>query len=128
MDLGLKSRMALVTGGSRGIGYAIAESLAGEGCNLQIVARTKSAVEEAAQRLATKHGVKVTPHAYDLSDPAEAEKAVKACGDVDILVNNAGAIPKGHFETVPDAKLQHATGNLLQLVATHLDEEMERAA
>src|ERR1700722_19476385 len=106
MDLGLKSRMALVTGGSRGIGYAIAESLAGEGCNLQIVARTKATVEEAALRLAAKHGVKVTPHIYDLADPAAVEAAAKACGDVDILVNNAGAIPKGHFETVSDAKLR----------------------
>lgn len=106
MDLGLKGRLALVTGGSRGIGYAIASSLAAEGCDLHIAATTKATIEDAAKRLADQYGVKVTGHAHDLSDPTAVEALAKDCWDVDILVNNAGAIPKGHFETVSDAKLR----------------------
>jgi short-subunit dehydrogenase len=74
MDLGLKGRIALVTGGSRGIGYAIASSLAAEGCNLHIAATTKATIDEAAIKLADQYGVKVTGHAYDLSDPLAAER------------------------------------------------------
>lgn len=106
MDLGLKSRKALVTGASRGIGYAIANALAAEGCDLHIAARTKATLEEAAQKLAATHAVSVTPHVSDLSDPAAAEELASRCGNLDILVNNAGSIPKGHFETVGDAKLR----------------------
>lgn len=106
MDLGLKSRNALVTGASRGIGFAIATALAVEGCDLHIAARTKVAIEEAAQRLASAHGVSVTPHVSDLADPAAAEALANHCGNLDILVNNAGSIPKGHFETVGDAELR----------------------
>ena len=106
MDLGLKGRRALVTGGSRGIGYAIAASLAAEGCHLDIAAMTKASIEEAARTLAQEFGVDVTPHVADLSDPAVAEKLATRCASVDILVNNAGAIPKGLFETVSDAKLR----------------------
>jgi NAD(P)-dependent dehydrogenase (short-subunit alcohol dehydrogenase family) len=106
MNLGLKGRLALVTGGSRGIGNAIANSLAAEGCDLHIAGTTKATIQEAANKLADQYGVKVTAHAHDLSDPFAAEELAKNCRDVDILVNNAGAIPKGHFETVGDAKLR----------------------
>lgn len=106
MDLGLNSRVALITGASRGIGLAVAKSLAAEGCDLHIAARGKPGIEEAAQRLAAEYGVKVTPHAHDLSDPAAVAQLAKDCADVDILVNNAGAIPKGHFEKTADATLR----------------------
>ena len=106
MDLGLKSRRALVTGASRGIGYAIANALAAEGCDLHVAARTKADIEAAAQKLAAAHGVSVIPQVCDLSDPAATAELAGRCGDVDILVNNAGSIPKGHFETVSDTKLR----------------------
>lgn len=107
MDLGLRGRVALVSGGSRGIGYAVAESLAAEGCDLHIVARTQATVEEAARRLAVEFQVKVTPHSCDLADPAAVERLAASCGgEIDILVNNAGAIPKGDFEAVGDAALR----------------------
>ncbi len=106
MDLGLKSRVALVTGASRGIGLAVAKSLATEGCDLHIAARTRSDIGEAADRIAAEYGVRVTPHARDLSDPAAVEQLAKDCSGVDILVNNAGAIPKGHFEKTTDAGLR----------------------
>jgi NAD(P)-dependent dehydrogenase (short-subunit alcohol dehydrogenase family) len=106
MDLRLKSRVALVTGASRGIGLAVANSLAAEGCDLHIAARTKSDIEDAARRLTAEHGVRVTSHAHDLSDPTAVEQLAKECSGVDILVNNAGAIPKGHFEKTTDAGLR----------------------
>jgi NAD(P)-dependent dehydrogenase (short-subunit alcohol dehydrogenase family) len=108
MDLGLKSRVALITGASRGIGFAAAQSLAAEGCELHIAARTKTDIEEAAHRLATEHAVKVTPHTRDLSDPAAIEQLAKDCASVDILVNNAGAIPKGLFEKTSDTGIRQA--------------------
>ncbi len=106
MDLGLKGRRALVSGGSRGIVYAIAASLAAEGCHLHIAATTKATIEAAARKLADQFGVEVTPHVADLADPAVAEALASECRLVDILVNNAGAIPKGMFETVGDAALR----------------------
>jgi NAD(P)-dependent dehydrogenase (short-subunit alcohol dehydrogenase family) len=108
MDLGLKGRLALVTGGSRGIGLAIATALAAEGCNLHIAALTKSTIEEAAERLRTTYGVSVTPHAVDLADSTAATPLTERCGDLDILVNNAGAIPKGMFDKVDDGKLRRS--------------------
>ncbi len=106
MDLGLKHRIALVTGGSRGIGLGIARALAAEGCNLHIAALTKTTIFETAERLRSEYGVTVTPHAVDLADPLAVEGLAKDCGDIDILVNNAGAIPKGLFETINDAALR----------------------
>jgi NAD(P)-dependent dehydrogenase (short-subunit alcohol dehydrogenase family) len=106
MDLGLKGRWALVTGGSRGIGYAIAASLAAEGCHLHIAATTKATIEQAAKKLAHEFGVEVMPHVADLADSAAAEALAGECRSVDVLVNNAGAIPKGMFETVGDADLR----------------------
>ena len=106
MDLGLKSRVALVTGASRGIGYSIANSLAAEGCNLHVAAREEAGIEEAARQLAAEHGVKVTPHVHDLSSPAAVEQLAKNCAGVDILVNNAGAIPKGYFEKTADVPMR----------------------
>jgi 3-oxoacyl-[acyl-carrier protein] reductase len=108
MDLGLKSRVALITGASRGIGYAVAKALAREGCDLHVAARTKPGIEEAARQLVAEYGVKVIPHASDLSDPTAVEQLAKVCAGVDILVNNAGAIPKGHFEKTTDAGLREA--------------------
>ena len=59
MDLNLKGRSALITGGSKGIGLAIAKSLAAEGCDVHLVARTAAELDKVADDIRARHGVKV---------------------------------------------------------------------
>lgn len=108
MDLNLRGRTALITGGSRGIGYGVAESLAAEGCNLHLASRNAESLEAARKRLVDRHGVKVVVHALDLSTQASVLKLVKACGPLDILINNAGAIPQGTITGLDDKTLRDA--------------------
>ena len=85
MDLGLANRTALVTGGSRGIGLAIARALCAEGAHVVVAARTQEDVDRAAAEL---HGTGV---AADLTTEAGCEAAMAACGEgPDVLVNNVG--------------------------------------
>lgn len=95
MDMRLRGRSALVTGGSKGIGLCIASMLADEGCHLHLVARSRAELTEAAARIGERAGVRVQVHPMDLSQRGCAAKLAQHCGDVDILVNNAGAIPGG---------------------------------
>jgi NAD(P)-dependent dehydrogenase (short-subunit alcohol dehydrogenase family) len=108
MELNLKGRTALITGGSRGIGYGVAESLAAEGCVLHLASRSAESLEAAKKKLADKYGVKVTVHALDLSTQANAVALVKASGPLDILINNAGAIPQGTVTALDDKTLRDA--------------------
>ena len=108
MELNLKGRTALITGGSRGIGYGVGESLAAEGCNLHLASRSAESLEAARKKLVDKHGVKVTVHALDLSTQDNAIKLVKACGALDILINNAGAIPQGTVTGLNDKTWREA--------------------
>ncbi|HTI88247.1 MAG TPA: short-chain dehydrogenase/reductase [Alphaproteobacteria bacterium] len=100
MELNLKGRSVLVTGASRGIGWAIAKAMAAEGCNLHIAARDEALLKEHAEELRRDHKVEVTVHARDLSLTDQVEALGKACRDVDILVNNAGDIPTGTLLTL----------------------------
>ncbi|MDB5863143.1 MAG: short-chain dehydrogenase, partial [Betaproteobacteria bacterium] len=95
MDLGLKGRTALVTGGSRGLGLGVAQLLAAEGCNVHLASRSATDLENARKRIMDVHDVEVTCHATDLGQSENVHTLAKACFDVDILVNNAGAIPQG---------------------------------
>ena len=108
MELNLKGRTALITGGSRGIGYGIAESLAAEGCNLHLASRSAESLEGARKKLVDKYGVNVSVHALDLSTQDNAIKLVKDCGPLDILINNAGAIPQGTVTGLDDKTLRTA--------------------
>jgi len=108
MELNLKGRTALITGGSRGIGYGVAESLAAEGCNLHLASRSAESLEGARKKLVDKYGVNVSVHALDLSTQDNAIKLVKDCGPLDILINNAGAIPQGTVTGLDDKTLRTA--------------------
>ncbi|NNC66025.1 MAG: SDR family oxidoreductase [Gammaproteobacteria bacterium] len=98
MDLGLKGKNAAITGSSQGIGYAIAKSLAQEGCNVVLAARNEQRLDEAVSSLEAL-GVKVVGVPVDLSNEDGCrefiEAAVEALGGLDILVNNVGGMIPG---------------------------------
>jgi 3-oxoacyl-[acyl-carrier protein] reductase len=104
VELGIAGRVALVTGGSKGIGRAVAALLAAEGCRLALVARGADALGETAAMLQAK-GAEVMTIPADLADPAEprrvVEQVIRRFGRLEILVNNAGAIRGGDFLTTP---------------------------
>jgi NAD(P)-dependent dehydrogenase (short-subunit alcohol dehydrogenase family) len=94
MDLGIKGRTAVVTGGSKGIGKAIARGLAGEGVNLVLVARGRELLEKTSQQIAQQTGVEVLPVPADVrsteSIQAAAATASQRFKNIHIVVNNAG--------------------------------------
>ena len=100
MELGLGGKIAVITGGSVGIGLAVAEGLAAEGVHLVLAARQEARLQRECARIAAAHGVRVTPVACDVGTVAGAAGLVQAAGDVDILINNAGT---GSNETVMEA-------------------------
>src|SRR3954453_1755794 len=100
MDLRLKGKSVLVTGGSKGIGLACAKAFIAEGCRVHLAARDKDRLPQAAKTL----GAEVKTHSVDLRDGAALKKLAADCADVDILVNNAGDIPGGTIETLDEAK------------------------
>ncbi|MBI3055547.1 MAG: SDR family oxidoreductase, partial [Betaproteobacteria bacterium] len=91
----LKGRTALITGGSRGIGFGVAQVLAAEGCNLHLASRSAADLETARSKITAAHPVKVSCHALDLAVAENADRLARECGEIDILINNAGAIPQG---------------------------------
>lgn len=107
MDLGIRGRTAVVTGGSKGIGLACARRFAAEGCNVHIVARHADALAAARSEL-VKHGVSVETHALDLRQGEAVRQLAAACAHADILVNNAGDIPGGSIFDVDEARWRHA--------------------
>jgi len=105
MDLGLKGKVAAVSGASQGIGYAIALGLAAEGANVAISARGKERLDRAVADLQTK-GVKALGVQCDLATPAGCQKFIEDTvahfGGLDILVNNVGGMVPGTLETLSD--------------------------
>jgi 3-oxoacyl-[acyl-carrier protein] reductase len=109
VNLGLRGRRAVVTGGSKGIGLAVAREFVGEGVSVAICARTAGEVEEAAQELRDLGGT-VYSQRTDVTDAEQVSdfisNAAKALGGIDILVNNAGAAHPGGFATLTDEAWQ----------------------
>lgn len=108
MDLMLRGKAALVTGGSKGIGLACAQALAAEGCEVLIVARDADGLTKSAGAIRAANGCDVRTLATDLSSLPGVEEMVssarKQLGRIDILVNNAGSIRAGAFLEIPDAQ------------------------
>ena len=104
MDLGLKGKSVLITGGSKGIGLAAARAFASEGCRLHLAARDRARLDQAKAAL----GGDVSVHSVDLREGGALRQLARECADVDILINNAGDIPGGTVETIDDARWRHA--------------------
>jgi NAD(P)-dependent dehydrogenase (short-subunit alcohol dehydrogenase family) len=104
VDLGLQGKVAVVTGGSSGIGLAVAEGLAAEGVHLVLAARGAERLEQEATRLRAAHGTQVAAVACDVATPEGTDAVVRAAqeafGGADVLFNNAGT---GSNETILDA-------------------------
>lgn len=104
MDLGLGSKLALVTGSTAGIGFATAEALAREGARVIVNGRTSARVESALQQLR-----RAVPHAdiqgvaADVSSAAGCDSVIRAFPELDVLVNNMGIFEPKPFEDISDA-------------------------
>lgn len=108
MDMGLAGRTALITGGSKGIGFAIAAMLAEEGCRLHLVARQQADLEAARDKLLSLAKVDVRILAMDLAERGSAAGLAARVPHVDILVNNAGSIPRGTLEEIGEERWREA--------------------
>ena len=97
MDLGIKGKKAIVCAASKGLGRACAMSLAREGVDVVITARTAADLERTADEIRRATGGKVTPVPGDITTDAGRAAALAACPEPDILVNNAGGPPRGDF-------------------------------
>ena len=122
MDLGLKGKIALVCGGSRGMGKAIAKTLAAEGASIALLARDEKQLEAASQEIREAGAPQVLALAVDLSRLDEIPKAVKSVKEkfktVHILINNAGGPAPGNFESVSEADWEKALNQNLKSVIT----------
>ena len=112
MDLNLKDKRALITGASRGLGYATALALAKEGCRVAVNSRDKGKITTAAETISQESGNQVIGLGGDVTSPDVparlVEETVLAFGGLDILVCNAGGPPAGAFESFDEATWQKA--------------------
>ncbi|MCB9558358.1 MAG: SDR family oxidoreductase [Deltaproteobacteria bacterium] len=117
MDFGLNGKIAVVAASSKGLGRAIATSLAKEGAKLVLCARDCDTLESTADRICQDTGAEVTTIAADLSDPQAPAtviaQALKQFGGVDILVTNTGGPPIGNFAALDEAQWHQAWNQVL---------------
>jgi len=106
MDLGLTGRVAVIGGGSKGLGRACADSLAKEGANLVVCSRNAENLDQTAKEIYSTYGVDVLPVAANLSRLEDIQTLIKATvdhfGRLDILVNNSGGPPAGRSADTTD--------------------------
>lgn len=112
MDLQLAGKRALVTGASRGLGFALARVLADEGCDLAINSRNPESIAASAAQIAGESNSRVIPITGDVTTPDIPEylvqKTVEEFGGLDLLVTNSGGPPSGKFENLDDNAWQAA--------------------
>jgi len=117
MDLGLKGKVALVSGASKGLGFAVAKALAADGASVSISSRDDKAIANAAQRLERETGAKVLSMAVDVRDKAAIERWIatvaETFGGIDALMTNSGGPPAGDAISFDDAAWQDAADLLL---------------
>src|SRR5215475_7080594 len=110
MDLGIKGRRAIVTGGSSGIGFETARQFLEEGVRLLITGRNQQKLEKARDELARRTGGEVHAVVADMTKESDITKMVETAkqkmGGVDILVNNAGQMYSGRFSVIKDDELK----------------------
>src|SRR5271155_1380630 len=104
MDLGLKDKLAFVSGSTAGIGFAIATALAGEGARVVVNGRTQPAVDAAIAEIRSRTGADAHGFAGDLSLASTAAALFRAHPEVEILVNNFGIFEPKSFEDIADAE------------------------
>jgi 3-oxoacyl-[acyl-carrier protein] reductase len=114
MDLGIAGRVAIVTGASAGIGYAVADELLANGASVLVVARNEARLNQAAEKLLGRKGAKVASLAADVAKPESAElivgKSIEAFGGLHILVNNAGRAHAGGLMNSSEEDWEEMTG------------------
>jgi 3-oxoacyl-[acyl-carrier protein] reductase len=114
MDLGIAGRVAIVTGASAGIGYAVADELLANGASVLAVARNEARLNQAAEKLLGRKGAKVASLAADVAKPESAElivgKSIEAFGGLHILVNNAGRAHAGGLMNSSEEDWEEMTG------------------
>ncbi|HKB84904.1 MAG TPA: SDR family oxidoreductase [Ignavibacteriaceae bacterium] len=117
MNLGIKGKTALITASSKGIGKAIAEGFAAEGCKVAVCARSKEELLELTNDLKKRYGIDAVWCICDINKPKEIESTVdavhKELGSIDILVNNCGGPPAGYFTEFSDRQWQNAIDQVL---------------
>lgn len=117
MDLQLKNKIALVTGGSKGLGFGAAQRLAAEGCKVVISSRSTANLAEAAAKIKAATGQTVLTFPADVSKKADISKLLafvqQECGGLDILLSNSGGPKPGKFESFSDEIWYAAIENTL---------------
>jgi 3-oxoacyl-[acyl-carrier protein] reductase len=108
MDLGLTGRRVLITGGSQGIGFAVARGFLAEGCEVVIASRDEERLKKAVADLAATAGERISGRAIDLAQRGAPENLADEFPDTDILINNAGAIPTGDIFDVDEERWRAA--------------------